>query len=647
MPKNKFRLAEKRLPLCRYLILPQFVLIMSKSLEEVNSTVHTHKGSNFRRFLAFAGPAYMISVGYMDPGNWATDIAGGSKFGYSLIWVLVMSNLIALLLQSFSARLGIVSGKDLAQASRENYPPFVNLFLYVLAEIAIAACDLAEVIGMAIGLHLLFPDISILMGVCITVLDSFILLFLLNKGVRKLEAFIICLVLLIGVSFLIELVIAKPSLQGIVGGLQPYIVNDEALYIAIGIIGATVMPHNLYLHSSLVQTRQFKRTPEDIKKAIRYNTIDSAVALNFALFVNAAILILAASTFFASGKHEITQIEDAHQLLAPILGSALAPILFAVALIAAGQSSTITGTLAGQVVMEGYLNLRLQPWIRRLLTRLIAIVPAVIAILYFGDSATGKLLILSQVILSLQLGFAVIPLIHFVSDKKKMGAFVVPVWQRSLAWLAAIIIITLNIKLVYGEISDTLETAESPILFSFTVVPICVFCFLMLLYVFALPFISKESSHKKSEFHAKLQPLKIEAGAAVLRIGVAVDFSTSDSKAINRAIQIGSLNTTLVLMHVLESTNAVVYGENAFDLEREEDFQKLKQYQVQLHEQGFKCEVQLGYGNPKQSIPELVLKNNCDMLVMGTHGHKTLKDILLGTTVESVRHKIKVPLVIV
>jgi manganese transport protein len=620
---------------------------MNKSLEEVNSTVNTQKGSNFKRLLAFAGPAYMISVGYMDPGNWATDIAGGSKFGYSLIWVLVMSNLMALLLQSFSARLGIVSGKDLAQASRENYPRFVNLFLYGLAEIAIAACDLAEVIGMAIGLHLLFPGVSILMGVCITVCDSFILLFLLNKGVRKLEAFIICLVALIGASFFIELIIAKPNLGEIAGGLKPFIANDDALYIAIGIIGATVMPHNLYLHSSLVQTRKFERTPHDIKKAIKYNTIDSAVALNLALFVNAAILILSATTFFKQGKTDVAEIQDAHELLAPMLGSTLAPILFAVALIAAGQSSTITGTLAGQVVMEGYLNLRLQPWIRRLLTRLIAIVPAFIAIWFFGDGATGKLLILSQVILSLQLGFAVIPLIHFVSDKKKMGEFVVPVWQKSLAWVAALIIIGLNVKLVYAEIYHLLATADSPILISFTVVPLCVFCFLMLIYVFIIPFITKDKTHSKEGFHQVLPPLIINSEKAFERIAVTVDFSDSDNKAINRAIQLGGKTSTLVLIHVLESTNAVVYGENAFDLEREEDVQKLKQYQLQLKEKNIEAEIQLGFGNPKQSIPKLVQKNNCDLLIMGTHGHRTFKDILLGTTIESVRHEIKIPLVLV
>ncbi|MDX2173311.1 MAG: Nramp family divalent metal transporter [Bacteroidota bacterium] len=620
---------------------------MNKSLEEVNASVNTNKGGKFRRLLAFLGPAYMISVGYMDPGNWATDIAGGSKFGYDLLWVLVMSNLIALLLQSHCARLGIVTGKDLAQASRENYPRFINLFLYILAEIAIAACDLAEVIGMAIGLHLLFPSISILTGVCLTVLDSFVLLFLLNRGIKKLEAFIISLVLLIAASFFVQLFIAKPDGGEIMKGLIPYIQNEEALYIAIGIIGATVMPHNLYLHSSLVQTRKFERTPKDIKKAIRYNTIDSTIALNLALFVNAAILILAATTFFKNGKHDVVEIQDAHQLLAPMLGSALAPILFAVALILAGQSSTITGTLAGQVVMEGYLNLRLQPWIRRLLTRLIAIVPALLVLVFMGESATGKLLILSQVILSLQLGFAIIPLIHFVSDKKKMGQFVIPMWQKIASWIAALTIISLNIKLVYAEVTDLILNSEHTVLMSFTIVPICVFCFIMLLYILIVPFITKERLHANKGFHNELKPLVVEKSHVFNHIAVTVDFSDSDNKAINKAVQFGNSHTILYLIHILESTNAVVYGEDASDLEREEDVQKLKQYQQQLLEQNINAEIKLGFGNPKQAIPELVTKNNCDMLVMGTHGHKTFKDILLGTTVESVRHNISVPLVLV
>lgn len=620
---------------------------MNRSLEEVNSTVSTQKTSSFRRLLAFFGPAYMISVGYMDPGNWATDIAGGSKFGYSLLWVLVMSNIIALFLQSHCVRLGVVTGKDLAQTSRENYPRFVNLFLYGLAEIAIAACDLAEVIGMAIGLHLLFPGISILMGVCITVFDSFILLFLLNKGIRKLEAFIISLVALIGVSFFTQLLIAKPDIADIASGLKPFIQNEEALYIAIGIIGATVMPHNLYLHSSLVQTRTFNRTPVDIKKAIRFNTIDSTIALNLALFVNAAILILAATTFHKNGKHDVMEIQDAHQLLAPMLGSALAPILFAVALIAAGQSSTITGTLAGQVVMEGYLNLRLQPWIRRLLTRLIAIIPAFITILVLGDDATGKLLIFSQVVLSLQLGFAIIPLIHFVSDKNKMGEFVIPAWQKIASWIAAGTIIILNMNLVYNEISDLIVNSSSPILVSFTIVPFCVFCLIMLLYILIIPFITKERHSHHKGFHGDFKPLVLDFESRLSRIAVTVDFGTSDNKAINKAIQLGDKDSTLILIHVLESANAMVYGEDAFDHEREEDYQKLLDYQDQLTAQNIKTEIQLGFGNPKTAIPLLITKNNCDTVVMGTHGHKTLKDILLGTTIEGVRHAIKIPIVLV
>lgn len=620
---------------------------MKKSLEEVNASVNTNTGGTFKRLLAFLGPAYMISVGYMDPGNWATDIAGGSKFGYSLIWVLVMSNIIALLLQSHCVRLGVVSGKDLAQASRENYPRFVNFFLYLLAEVAIAACDLAEVIGMAIGLHLLFPKISILMGVCITVFDSFILLFLLNKGIRKLEAFIISLVGLIGASFFIQLVIVRPEAAEIVSGLKPIIANDEALYIAIGIIGATVMPHNLYLHSSLVQTRNFKRTPQDIRKAIRFNTIDSAVALNLALFVNAAILILSAATFFKGGRHDVADIQDAHHLLEPMLGSTIAPILFAVALIAAGQSSTITGTLAGQVVMEGYLNFRLTPWVRRLITRLIAIVPAFITILVMGDGATGKLLIFSQVILSLQLGFAIIPLIHFVSNKSRMGEFVIPAWQKICSWAAALIIVALNIKLVYSEISDLITGHSHPILISFTVVPVCVFCFLMLLYIILLPVLTREKRQFKEGLHDNFRPLVLQQALDARRIAVTVDFSGSDNKAINRAVHLGKSGATLVLIHVLESANAMVYGENAFDHEREEDYQKLKQYQEQLKAENITTEVRLGFGSPAISIPALVKENECDMLVMGTHGHRTVKDLILGSTIEKLRHEIKVPLVLV
>ncbi len=436
----------------------------SKSLEEVNASVDTTAKTGFwKKLFAFMGPAYLVSVGYMDPGNWATDIAGGSQFGYTLLWVLLMSNLMALLLQSLSARLGLVRGLDLAQASRAAYPKTVNFCNWLLAEFAIAACDLAEVIGMAIGLQLLF-HIPLLVGVSITVVDTLLLLVLQKYGMRKMEAFILALVATIGFAFIAELIFAKPAAGELIKGFIPSIPGNEALYIAIGIIGATVMPHNLYLHSSLVQTRKIDRTPQGIKQAIKFNFIDTSIALNMALFVNAAILILAASAFFTTGHHEVSEIQDAHKLLGNILGTQFAPILFAIALIAAGQSSTLTGTLSGQIVMEGYLNLRIQPWLRRLITRLIAIIPAFITIYVFGESATGKLLILSQVILSMQLGFAIIPLIHLTSDKKQMGEFANKKWVVTCAWAIALIIVGLNAKLVVETLNGWIAGAENPTL---------------------------------------------------------------------------------------------------------------------------------------------------------------------------------------
>ena len=395
------------------------------SLGDVHNSVDTDKhAKGWRKIFSFLGPAYLVSVGYMDPGNWATDLQGGSRYGYKLIWVLLMSNIMALLLQNMSARLGIVRGRDLAQANRETYPSRINFILYVLAEMAIAACDLAEVLGMAIGLHLL-TGLPLIWGVALTVLDTLLLLYLQKLGMRKMEAFIVALVAIIGFSFLAELWFAKPPLGEVVKGFVPRLPDNDALYIAIGIIGATVMPHNLYLHSALVQTRKIKRDEAGIRKSLRMNLLDTGVALNLAFFVNAAILVLAGKVFFESGKNDVASIQDAHKMLAPLLGTKLAPILFAVALIAAGQSSTVTGTLAGQIVMEGYLRLRINPWLRRLLTRVLAILPAVIAISIYGDNEVDKLLIFSQVLLSIQLGFAVIPLIHFVSDKEKMGKYAI------------------------------------------------------------------------------------------------------------------------------------------------------------------------------------------------------------------------------
>ncbi len=618
-----------------------------QSLSEVNATVETETKKGFwKKLFAFMGPAYMISVGYMDPGNWATDIAGGSQFGYTLLWVLLMSNLMALLLQSLSARLGIVSGRDLAQASRENYPKAINYFLYALAEIAIAACDLAEVIGMAIGLQLLF-DIPLLVGVTISVLDTFILLFLLRFGIRKMEAFILTLVAIIGISFLMEMFFASPDMGELVQGFVPSLPNSAALYIAIGIIGATVMPHNLYLHSSLVQTRKVERNFKSLKNAIKFNIIDSAIALNLAFFVNAAILILAASAFFKSGMFQVGEIQDAHKFLQPILGTKWAPILFAIALIAAGQSSTVTGTLAGQIIMEGYLNLRIQPWIRRLLTRILAIVPAYLAIYYLGEQATGELLILSQVILSLQLGFAVIPLIHFVSDKNKMGEFAITTKVKIISWLSAAVIVSLNIKLVFDEIHSWLDTPNSnQLLIWIIVVPLIVIAFLLLLYITFGPLL-KKTRYNEYNPHHDFKPLGELYELKYKKIAIAVDFSEIDNKAINQAISQGGKQAEYLLIHVVETPGALIMGDETKDMETITDIENLKKYKESLLAEGFSVNMKLGYGSPKKAISDIVNQEKADLLVMAAHGHKGLKDIIFGTTVDAVRHRINVPLFIV
>jgi manganese transport protein len=621
---------------------------MSKSLEEVNQSVSTqNKKTVFKKILAFFGPAYLVSVGYMDPGNWATDIAGGSQFGYALLWVLLMSNLMALLLQSLSARLGIVTQRDLAQASRETYSKFINYILYFLAEIAIAACDLAEVLGMAIGINLLF-GIPLIEAVMITVLDTFLLLFLINKGIRKMEAFIIVLVMIIGFSFIFEMIFAQPEMGKVLYGLIPSLPNESALYIAIGIIGATVMPHNLYLHSSLVQTRKFSRSDAGIKQALKYNFIDSTIALNLAFFVNAAILILAAATFYKNGMHEVAEIQDAYRFLQPLLGTKWAPILFAVALIAAGQSSTVTGTLAGQIVMEGYLNLRIQPWVRRIVTRLIAIVPAVVVILIYGESVTGKLLVLSQVILSLQLGFAIIPLIHFVSDKSKMKGFHIGKVTQVFAWLIAIIIVSLNAKLVYSEIQGWLETSENPKILWLTVVPLAISFLVLLLYIVIKPFFSRSKlnieNHSPHDMNLKFTETPIQENR---NIAITVDFSFADENAINYAFKMGGKEAKYTLIHVVESVGAMMYGKQIDDHETTIDETLLLEYKLMFRDKGFKVKTLLGFGKPNKVIPKLVNKGDFDILIMGTHGHTGMKDLLFGTTVDRLRHKIFIPLLIV
>ena len=427
------------------------------SLPEANATLKVPRDAGFwRKLLAFSGPGYMVAVGYMDPGNWATDLAGGSKFNYALLSVIMISNLMAILLQALALRLGIVTGRDLAQACRDNYSPKVSFVLWILCEIAIAACDLAEVIGSAIALNLLF-GIPLIWGVCLTAFDVMLLLFLQNRGFRWLEIIIIVLIATISICFGAEIIFSQPDVAGIINGFIPsrqIITNPEMLYIAIGILGATVMPHNLYLHSSVVQTRNYERTPTGKREAIKFATIDSTVALMFALFINGAILIVAAAVFHTSGNTEIAEIDEAYKLLSPLLGVTGASSLFAVALLASGQNSTLTGTLAGQIVMEGFLNIRLRPWLRRLITRLIAIIPAVIVTVIYGAKGTTELLILSQVILSMQLSFAVFPLVMFTSDKAKMGEFVNPLWCKILAWTIAVVIAALNIWLLWQTFAD-------------------------------------------------------------------------------------------------------------------------------------------------------------------------------------------------
>ena len=419
---------------------------VTPSLADVYRTVPITGSTWWRKVLAFAGPGYLVAVGYMDPGNWATDLAGGSQFGYTLLSVILISNLMAVLLQGLASKLGIVSGRDLAQACRDHYSPRVNFGLWVLCEIAIAACDLAEVIGTAIALNLLF-GIPIAWGVGITALDVLIVLYLQNKGFRVLEALVIALIATVGLCFLFELIVSRPELGGVLRGFVPstgILFDQEKLYIAISILGATVMPHNLYLHSSIVQTRKYDLSQEGKREAVRFAFVDSTIALSFALFINAAILIVAAATFHRTGNTQVAEIQDAYQLLSPLLGVGAASIVFALALLASGQNSTLTGTLAGQIVMEGFLNIRIRPWLRRLITRAIAIVPAAIVAILYGESGTAKLLVLSQVVLSLQLSFAVFPLVMFTSDRAKMGEFANSTWLKALAYLVTFVIAALN-----------------------------------------------------------------------------------------------------------------------------------------------------------------------------------------------------------
>ena len=614
------------------------------SLSEVHQSVDTSKKIGWRKVLSFFGPAYLVSVGYMDPGNWATDLAGGSKFGYTLIWVLLMSNMMALLLQSMSARLGIVRGRDLAQANRETYPRYINISFYVLAEIAIAATDLAEILGMAIGIQLL-TGLPLIWGVALTVLDTFLFLFLQRFGIRKMEAFIVSLVAIIGLSFLAEILMAKPLASEVIKGFVPSIPNDEALYIAIGIIGATVMPHNLYLHSALVQTRKIKRDDEGIKRMLKLNFIDSAIALNLAFFVNAFILILAATVFFKTGLTEVAEIKEAHRLLEPMLGSKWAPTLFAIALIASGQSSTVTGTLAGQIVMEGYLHLRINPLIRRLMTRLIAIVPAVLVILINGEENIDRLLIFSQVILSLQLGFAIIPLIHFTSDKKKMGKFAIKPIIIILASLVAAILVYLNLKMVLDQVVNYFHSSESLTLKTVIIIA-CLLYILLLVLAIVYPMMKKEKD-EELRIHPETKELNVINIPSYNSIAVALDFSENDDKLIAHALGQGTKDSIYNLIHVVESPATRFIGKDTDDMESRKDQERLDLYVSILKSKGYNAKGLLGFNGRVKEIVRLVKESESEILVIGAHGHSGIKDVVYGETVDSVRHEVKIPVLVV
>jgi len=622
------------------------------SLANVHSSINPESKIGWKRVLAFLGPAYLVSVGYMDPGNWATDIAGGSAFGYKLIWVLFASNLIALLLQSLSARLGIVRGLDLAQASKNAYPRFVNFCLYILAQVAIIACDLAEIIGMAIGLQLLF-HLPLLWGVSLTITDTVLMLFLMNKGMRKLEVFIMSMIFIIGAAFLVEMFIVGPDVAGIAKGFIPTNlfkgdkISQSMLYIAIGIIGATVMPHNLYLHSSLVQTRQINRTDAGIKSSIKFNLFDTVIALNLAFFVNAAILILASAAFFKNGYFKVAEIQDAYKLLEHIFGK-IAPTLFAIALIASGQSSTITGTLAGQIIMEGHINLRIEPWLRRLLTRVLAIVPAVFTIIYFGENGLGSLIILSQVVLSLQLGFAVIPLIHFTSNRKRMGKFAISLKVKVLAWASAILIVALNAKLVVDQIGDWIGEFPSAAVWIYAVVtPVVIGIGLLLLYVFFRPILYKHNDEPSSVPHGLASKITDLAPIVYHNIAVTIDFSNNDTECIRNAIMQGGKRAHYTLIHVVETAGARYYGGQVMDHETQSDLDNLEIYIKTLADLGYHAKPHIGFGSAASEIAKFVNNNKVDFIVMGSHGHKALKDLIFGTTVNSVRHKVNVPVLVV
>ena len=617
-----------------------------RSLAEVYSSVGTAQTSFWRRVFAFAGPAYLVSVGYMDPGNWATDIEGGARFGYRLLWVLVMSNAMAILLQTLSARLGIVCGRDLAQACRETYPRRVNITLWALCEIAIAACDLAEVLGAAIGLNLLF-HIPLLAGVLLTAADTLLLLWFQSFGIRTIEAFVLALISVMAACFCVEIIWARPSVGEMLTGLAPRL-DRGTLYLAVTILGATVMPHNMYLHSALVQTRSIGHTRDDKRTAARFNLLDSVVALNGALLVNAAILVLAAAVFFKRGI-VVTEIQQAHVLLVPLLGTSMAGVIFAVALLCSGQSSTLTGTLAGQVVMEGFLNFRMQPWLRRLVTRALAVIPAALTIYFAGDDSTLGLLLLSQAIISMQLPFAIVPLIQFTNDPARMGEFANRAWVRLLSWITAAVIIVLNGLLAAQAISEGLVNAGAwrPLVWLLAI-PAALFLVGLLVWMILHP----QTTARRAAAAAYAagwtgQPATVTA--PYQRILVPLDHSPLDRMAVGHAASMAKLyDATVFLLHVEEDVTSRIYGPESSTAEVAAGEKYLNEIAESLRNQGLTVETAISHASsPKREIVRYARQVHPDLVVMGAHGHGSLKDLIFGNTINPVRHDLEIPILIV
>jgi manganese transport protein len=629
----------------------QGVQIRDHSLPEVHESVGTTHANFWKRLLAFAGPAYLVSVGYMDPGNWATDLEGGAKFGYRLLWVLVVSNLMALLLQTLSSRLGIVSRRDLAQACRDEYPRVVAYVLWLLCEFAIVACDLAEVLGAAIGLNLLF-HLPLLWGVAVTATDTLLVLWLSRLGIRMIEAFVLVLIATIAGCFAFEILLAKPALHEVATGLIPRL-NASSIYIAVAIFGATVMPHNLYLHSALVQTRRIGETPGEKRTACRFNLLDSSLALNAALFVNAAILVMSAAVFF---KHHVivTEIQQAHQLLAPLLGTTMASLLFGAALLCSGQASTLTGTMAGQIVMEGFLRLRMQPWLRRAITRGLAVIPAGLTIYFAGDTATFQLMLLSQVVLSLQLPFAVIPLVYFTSDRRRMGEFANGWGLKLGASACAVFILVLNTWLLWDQMREWLGQSgpyRTPLLIAGTVGAVAFLTLLTI--VVGWPWFKAQrhipTPAERVSVNLEQDATPVLRSAAYSRILVPLDHSEADQEAINNALALARMHDAkIILLHVEEGVTSQMFGSLASTAEITEGQAYLASIERALREQSVEVEIVVRFGNtPAHEIIGAVHDLAPDLLVMSSHGHSGIKDLIFGTTINAVRHKINVPMMIV